>query len=78
MYYKQYTRATVKHMSKDTTKKMCSQQTRISLCIPTVLSEPLLGTLWVAQDPQFPHADREDWSDLADALADMSFHWASM
>ena len=30
---------------------------------------------WVAKDPMFLHADSEDWSDWADAQADMSFRW---
>ena len=33
---------------------------------------------WVAKDPSFLHADSEDWSDLADAQADLSLRWAHM
>ena len=33
---------------------------------------------WVAQDPSFLHADSEDWSDWADAQADLSLHCAHM
>ena len=31
---------------------------------------------WVAKDPSFLHADSKDWSDLADAQADLSLRWA--
>ena len=31
---------------------------------------------WVAKDPRFLHADSEDWSDWADAQADLSLRWA--
>ena len=33
---------------------------------------------WVAKDPSFLHADSEDWSDRADAQADLSLRWAHM
>ena len=33
---------------------------------------------WVAKDPSFLHADSEDWSDWADARADLSPRWAHM
>ena len=32
-------------------------------------------TQWVAKDPSFLHADSEDWSDWADAQADLSLCW---
>ena len=31
---------------------------------------------WVAKDPSFLHVDSEDWSDWADAQADLSLRWA--
>ena len=31
---------------------------------------------WVAKDPSFLHADSKDWSDWADAQADLSLRWA--
>ena len=31
---------------------------------------------WVAKDLSFLHADSEDWSDCADAQADLSIRWA--
>ena len=31
---------------------------------------------WVAKDPSFLHADSENWSDWADAQADLSLRWA--
>ena len=33
---------------------------------------------WVAKDPSFFHADSEDWSDRADAKADLSLRWEHM
>ena len=38
-------------------------------------SESSLCTLWVARDPSFIHADSKDWSDWADAQADLSLRW---
>ena len=38
-------------------------------------SESSLCTQWVAKDPRFLHADGEDWSDWADAQADLSLRW---
>ena len=43
-----------------------------------VWSESLLCTQWVAKDSSSLHADSEDWSDWADAQADMSRRWAHM
>ena len=51
-------------------------KTQISLGIRQVWSESLLCTQWVARDPSFLHADNEDWSEWADAQADMSLSWA--
>ena len=53
-------------------------KTQISLGIHPVWSESSLCAQWVAKDPKFLHADSksEDWSDLADAQADLSLHWA--
>ena len=47
-------------------------------CAPIhpVWSESLLCAQWVAKDPSFLHADSEDWSDWADAQADLSLRWA--
>ena len=39
-------------------------------------SESSLCAQWVAKDPSFLHADSEDWSDWADAQADLNLHWA--
>ena len=44
----------------------------ISLGIHPVWSECLLCAQWIAKDPSFLHADSEDWSDWADAQADLS------
>ena len=51
-------------------------KTQISLGIHPVWSEPLLCVQWVAKDPTFLHADSEDWSDWAEAQADLSLRWA--
>ena len=51
-------------------------KTQISLGIRPVWSEALLWAEWVAKDPSFHHVDSEDWSDWADAQADLSLHWA--
>ena len=51
-------------------------KSQISLGIRPVWSESSLCAQWVAKDPSFLHADREDWSDWADAQADLSLRWA--
>ena len=51
-------------------------KTQINLGICPVWSESWLCTQWVAKDPSFLHADSEDWSDWADAHADLSLRWA--
>ena len=38
-------------------------------------SKSSLCAHWVAKDPSFLHVDSEDWSDWADAQADLSLHW---
>ena len=62
----------------DKTNKMSVHpaKTQISLGIRPVWSESSLWAQWVAMDPSFLHADTEDWSDWADALADLSLRWA--
>ena len=51
-------------------------KTQISLGIRPVCSESKLWAEWVAKDPSFIHADSEDWSDWADAEADLSLRLA--
>ena len=51
-------------------------KTQISLGSHPVWSESLLCAQWVAKDPSFLHADSQDWSDWADAQADLSLRWA--
>ena len=51
-------------------------KTQISLRIRPVWSESSLCAQWVAKDPSFLHADSEDWSDWADAQADLSLRRA--
>ena len=46
------------------------------LGVRSVWSESLLCAQWVAKDLSFLHADSEDWSDWADAQADLSLRWA--
>ena len=53
-------------------------KTQISLSICPVWSESSLCAEWVAKDPSFLHGDSEDWSDWADAEADLSLRWAHM
>ena len=53
-------------------------KTQISLGICPVWSESLLCAQWVAKNPSFLHADSEDWSDWANAQANLSLHWAHM
>ena len=62
----------------DKTNKMsvCPAKTHISLGIRPVWSECSLCAKWIAKDPSFLHADSEDWSDWADAQADLSVRWA--
>ena len=62
----------------DKTNKMSVRpaKTQISLGIRPVSSESSLCAQWVAKDPSFVHADNEDWSDWADAQADLSLRWA--
>ena len=50
-------------------------KTQISLGIHPVWSESSLCTQLVAKEPKFLHADSKDWSDWADAQADLSLHW---
>ena len=40
--------------------------------------QSLLCALWVALDPTYLPTDSEDWSDLADAQADVILHWVQM
>ena len=40
-------------------------------------SESSLSAQWIAKDPKFLHVDSEDWSDWADAKADLSLRWAN-
>ena len=52
-------------------------KTQISLGIRPVWSESSLCAQWVAKGPRLLlHADSEDWSDWADAQADLSLRWA--
>ena len=51
-------------------------KTQSSLGIRQVWSESSLCAHWVAKDPRFLHVDSEDWSDKADAQADLSLRWA--
>ena len=61
----------------DKTNKMSGPaKTQISLGIPLVWSESSLSAQWVAKDRRFLLAHSEDWSDWADAQADLSLCWA--
>ena len=65
-------------MTKPTKWHVRQAKTQISLGIRPVWSESSLCAQWVAKDPSFLHADSEDWSDWADAQADLSLRWAHM
>ena len=62
----------------DKTNKMTVRpvKTQISLDIRPVWSESSLCAQWVAKDPSFLHVDSGDWSNYADAQADLSLCWA--
>ena len=51
---------------------MRTPKTQISLSIRPFWSESSMSPQWVAKDPSFLHVDSKDWSDWADALADLS------
>ena len=55
-----------------------SAKTQISLAIHPVWSESSLCAQLIAKDSTFLHTDSEDWSDWADAQADLSLCWANM
>ena len=68
-------------MTKSTKWHVCQAETQISLGRKISLSiRPVWSVFacaqWVAKDPSFLHADSEDWSDWADAQADLSLCWA--
>ena len=65
-------------MTKPTKWHVHPAKTQISLGIRPVWSEPLLCAQWVAKDPSFHHVVSKDWSDWADAQADLSLCWAHM
>ena len=41
---------------------------------PSLIKSSLCAQ-WVAEDPVFLHVDSEDWSDWANAQADLNLHW---
>ena len=55
---------------------LCTQWRFRSAWTSTLSDPSSLCTQWVAKDQSFLHADSEDWSDWADAQADLSLHWA--
>ena len=65
-------------MTKLTKWHVLPAKTQISLGIRPVWSVSSLCTQWVAKDLSFLHADSEDWSDWAEAQADLSLRWAHM
>ena len=54
------------------TKWLCVQWRQISLGIRPVWSVFTVGSVGSYKDPRFFHVDIEDWSDRADAQADLS------
>ena len=61
--------------TKSTKCHVCPTKTQISLGIRTVWSVFAVRFM-VAQHPRLLHAHSEDWSDWADAQADLSLCWA--
>ena len=67
---------------KDSLKWATTWQNQQNECAPSEDSDQpghtpsLISLQWVAKDPSFLHADREDWSDWADAQADKGRRWA--
>ena len=54
-------------------KRLCAQWRQISLGIrPVWLESSAVGSVGSYKDPSFLHVDIEDWSDRADAQADLS------
>ena len=51
---------------------------QISLRIRAAWSESSLGAFWIAKGAMCLHAGNEDWSDCADAQADLSHRWSHM
>ena len=51
---------------------------QISLRVRAVWSESSPVAFWISIDTKFLYADNEDWSDCADAQADLSLRWAHM
>ena len=67
-----------RQVTKPTKWQVHPAKTQIRLGICPVWSESLLGAQWGAKDPSFIQADSKDWSDWADAQADLSLRWAHM
>ena len=65
-------------MTKPTKWHVRPAKTQINLGIRPVWSESSLCAQWVATNPSFLYADSKDWSDWADAQADLSLRWAHM
>ena len=57
---------------------MCAQRRLRPAWASAQSDQSSLCAQWVAKDPSFLHADSEDWSDWADAQADLSLHWVHM
>ena len=61
-----------------TQQRLRAQQRLRSAWASTQSDQSSLCAQWVAKEPSFLHVDREDWSDWADAQADLSLLWAHM
>ena len=57
---------------------MYDQRRLRSAWASTQSHQSLLCAQWVAKDTSFLHADSEDWSDWANAQADLSLRWSYM
>ena len=58
------------------TKWLCTQQRLRSAWASTKSDQSSMCTQLVAKDLSSLHTDSEDWSNWADAQADLSLHWA--
>ena len=80
---KSFAKTDMSHDMTKPTKWVCAQQ-RLSSAWASTLTDQGIHPVWSvfavhsmgSKDPRFIHADSEDWSDWADAQADLSLHWA--
>ena len=59
----------------DKSNKMMCAKRNLRSAWASAQSDQFLCAQWVAKNPRFFHADSEDWSEWADAQADLSLRW---